>query len=626
MDISDLIKTNSIYLRSKRFFNKGYSVIENLRLKKNPQKISKSANSISKTFLIFIFFIVLVYIFTLFKLQVSDFERYKLLSDKNYLRTELISPNRGLISDREGEYLVKNIPKYVLNQNLSKCLIIKENNFSECSNQLRELRNFIEFDVSLIERRYSEKNILVNIKKEISKDEAIKIGSMKNLKSIEVTIVPLREYLYPKSMSHLIGYVGLSSDEYGVYEGKQGIEDYYNGVLSGIPGQVIYKSDSLNTKLDSYSEISPISGKDIKLTISSKLQNYAYQLLEEKIIKSGTTKGGAIVVENPRTGEILALVNYPTFDLNQMSRGISDNDYKELISKNNYPFLNRVVSGVYAPGSVFKLVTASGILEHEIASPKDEIFDRGFIKIGDYTFNNWKLDGHGAVDIIRAMKVSNDTFFYIYSGGFEGRKGLGIKGIYDWSKKYNFGEKTGIDLNGEVRGYVPDGKNKVWYLGDTFITAIGQGDLLASPIQVSSLMSYFANNQKAMTPHLISEISNYKKIDKVLFQNLLKNENYLVLKKSLQEVNSPGGTAYPFFDFESVHGFGSAGKTGTSEYYDVSESKMLTHAWYSGFAPYENAELTVTVFLESGGSGSDDAAPIARKIMDFYFKENLNQK
>ena len=318
MDISDLIKTNSIYLRSKRFFNRGYSVIENLRLKKKPQKISNSANSISKTFLIFIFFVVLVYIFTLFKLQVSDFERYKLLSDKNYLRTELISPNRGLISDREGEYLVKNIPKYVLNQNLSKCLIIKENNFSECSNELRELRNFIEFDVSLIERRYSEKNILVNIKKEISKDEAIKIGSMKNLKSIEVTIVPLREYLYPKSMSHLIGYVGLSSDEYGVYEGKQGIEDYYNGVLSGIPGQVIYKSDSLNTKLDSYSEISPISGKDIKLTISSKLQNYSYQLLEEKIIKSGTTKGGAIVVENPRTGEILALVNYPTFDLNQM--------------------------------------------------------------------------------------------------------------------------------------------------------------------------------------------------------------------------------------------------------------------------------------------------------------------
>ncbi len=626
MDISDLIKTNSIYIRSKRFFNKGYSVIENLRLKKNPQKISNSTNLISKIFLLSIFFIVLVYIYKLFTLQVSDFEKYKLLSNKNYLRTELISPNRGLISDREGMYLVKNIPKYVLNQNLSKCLIIKENNFSECGNELRELRNFIEFDASAIERRYSEINILVNIKKEITKEEAIKIGSMKNLKSTEVTIVPLREYLYPKSMSHLLGYVGLSSNEYGVYEGKQGIEDYYNGVLSGIPGQVTYKSDSQNTKLDSYSEISPISGKDIKLTISSKLQNYSYQLLEEKVIKSGTTKGGAIVVENPRTGEILALVNYPTFDLNQMSRGISENDYKELISKNNFPFLNRAVSGVYAPGSVFKLVTASGILEQGIASPNDRIFDNGFIKIGDYTFNNWKLDGHGAVDIIRAMKVSNDTFFYIYSGGFEGKKGLGIQGIYDWSKKFNFGEKTGIDLNSEVRGYVPDGKNKVWYLGDTYITAIGQGDLLATPIQVSSLMSYFANNQKAMKPHLISEISNYKKIDKVLFENLLNEENYLVLKKSLQEVNSQGGTAFPFFDFEAVHGFGSAGKTGTSEYFNVSEGKMLTHAWYSGFAPYVNPELTVTVFLESGGGGSTDAAPIARKIMDFYFKENIAQK
>jgi penicillin-binding protein 2 len=626
MDISDLIKTNSIYLKSKKLLGKSFSFIENLNLKKKDQLFSTSANSTAKIYFIVILIITIGYIYKIVQLQIGDYEKFKNLSAKNYLRTELIAPNRGLILDREGEYLVKNIPKYVLNQNLSKCLLIKENNFIECRKELNELRNFIEFDEKEIQKNYSEKNTLINIKKEVTKDEAIKIGSLKNLKSIEVTIVPLREYQYPKSMSHLLGYVGLSTTQYGVYEGKQGIEDFYNGVLSGVSGQVTYKSDSLNNKLDSYSEISPISGKDIKLTVSAKLQNYAFQLLEEKINKSDSIKGGVVVVENPKTGEILTLVNYPTFDLNQMSRGISEKDYQELLSKNNFPFLNRSISGNYAPGSIFKLVTGSGILEQGIAKPRDEIFDKGFIKIGDYTFNNWKLDGHGIVDITRAMKVSNDTYFYIYSGGFEGRKGLGIQGIYDWSKKYNFGEKTGIDLNGELSGYVPNGKNKIWYLGDTYITAIGQGDVLASPVQISVLMSYFANNQSAMVPHIISEISNYKKVDKVLYQNLLSSDNYTVLKNSLKEVNSIGGTGYPFFDFEAVHGFSSGGKTGTSEYFDVTAGKMLTHAWYSGFAPYDNSEITVTVFLESGGGGADDAAPIARKIMDFYFKENLSQK
>ena len=621
MDISDLIKQNSLFLnKGKSFFKNKFSQIENLNTKKLDPFYDNTANKLGKLFFYLIIIFLIVIIVRLLSLQVIDFEKYRLLSEKNYLRSEVITPNRGLIVDRNGEILVKNIPKYVLNQNLSKCRILKENNYDNCRKELLLLSNFIEINTKNIFEKYNDKVELLSIKKEITKEEAIRIGSLRDLKSIEISVTPLREYTFPISMSQLLGYVGPSSEKIGVYVGKQGIEEYYDNILSGVPGQIIYKSDSLNNKLDEYSKITPISGKDIKLSIDSKLQEYSFELLKDKVTKTPGIKGGAIVVQDPRNGEVLSLVNYPSFNLNQMTKGISEKDYQDLINQNNFPFLNRCVSSVYAPGSVFKLVTASGILEQGIATPQDKIFDEGFIKIGEYRFNNWKLNGHGEVDITRAVKVSNDTYFYIYSGGYEGRKALGISGIYNWARKFGFGEKTGIDIPGEVKGYVPDGKSKNWYLGDTFITAIGQGDLLSTPIQVSTLTSYFANNQKAMAPRIVNEIGNLKKKDKVLYENLLSQKNFEVVKNSLKEVNSYGGTAYPFFDFEAVHGFSSGGKTGTSEYFDVESGKMLTHAWYSGFAPYDNATIVVTVFLESGGGRADDSAPIARKIIDFYLK------
>lgn len=619
MDIFDLINQNSKSVKLSGFFEKRFGFVENIFYKKSENLLNKSANRQAWVFLLIYLIIILVFISRLVYLQIVNFEEFHTLSNKNFLRSEIINPNRGLIFDSNGEFLVKNVPKYVLNQNLTKCFIIKDKNYDICASELKELRKYIEFDLDVVLNSFNENKVLLNLKKEITKDEAITIGSLKNLKSIEISIVPLREYAYGKSMSHLIGYVGLSSDKVGIYEGKQGIEEYYNGVLSGIPGQSVYKADSLNNKIEEYTQISPISGKDLKLTIDAKLQDFSYKLLEEKISNNNSIKGGVVVVENPVTGDILALANYPSYDLNQMSKGISTSDYQNLITQNNSPFLNRAISAVYAPGSVFKLVTGSGILEQGIAKSNDEIFDTGSLKIGDYTFNNWKLTGHGSVDITRAIKVSNDTFFYIYSGGYEDRKGLGISGISSWARKFGFGQKTGVDLFGEAKGFVPDGTGKKWYLGDTYITAIGQGDLLSSPIQVSVLMSYFANNQKAMVPKIVSEIDNLKKKDKILYQNLLNDTNFLILRNSLHEVTTPGGTAYPFFDFEVVHGFKTAGKTGTSEYFDVKSGKMLTHAWYSGFAPYDTPKVTVTVFLESGGGGADDAAPIARKVMDYTF-------
>ena len=620
MDISDLIKATSRRIDfRKRIKTLSIKTIENLNLKKEELLVDKNSGFLAKFILISLIFILIGYIFKLNSLQIAQFERFNNLSQRNFLRSEIIYPNRGLIYDRNSEILVKNIPKYVINQNINKCVVSKNRDFKNCIDHLEILSKSIEVDVDLIKSLYGKNEIIV-LKRDISKDEAILIGSLKNIGSIEVSVLPQREYTYSESMSHVLGYVGQSEVKVGEYEGKTGVEKYYENFLSGISGSNIYKSDSYNTKLDTYQQISPVAGKDIKLSIDYRLQNFAFELLKTKIDSMSSAVGGVVVAQDPRNGDILTLVNYPSFDINKMSKGLSDKEYQELITKKSFPFLNRAISGVYPPGSVFKIVTASGILEEAIAKPEDKIFDEGFIKVGESVYGNWKRDGHGVVDFTRSMKVSNDTYYYIYSGGYKLPKGLGISGIYNWSKKYKLGETTGIDLPGEASGFIPDGKYKTWYLGDTFISAIGQGDVLSTPLQMSVLMSYYANNQKAYVPRVVLEADNLVKKEKILYENLLSNQNFEVIKNSLKEVNTFGGTAYPFFDFKLMNGFESAGKTGTSEYYDSRYSKVLTHAWYSGFAPYNQGEIAVTVFLESGGGGANDAAPIARKLMDFYFQ------
>lgn len=620
MDISDLINISAQKIDFKRRINNlRFIVIDNINLKQKDLFISSNSRILS--IFLFISFIVIIFLFIwkLSNLQILNYEKYQNLSQKNYIRLEIIYPNRGLIYDRNGEILVKNVPKYILNQNINKCLIVKNKDFTNCRNQLENLHKYLEFDLENIVSKYDKLEI-ITLKKEITKDEAILVGSLKNIDSIEVSVLPQREYAYPSSMSQLLGYVGPSDTKFGEYEGKMGVEKYYQEFLSGIAGSNLYKSDSFNSKLDTYQQISPVAGKDIKLSIDSNLQNYAFELLKDKIISTTGAVGGVVIAQDPRNGDILTMVNYPTFDINKMTKGISETEYQDLITNNSYPFLNRAISGVYPPGSVFKIVTASGILQEEVAKPTDTIFDEGFIKVGESVYANWKLTGHGTVNLTKSMQVSNDTYYYIYSGGYKIPKGLGISGIYKWGRNYKLGEPLGIDLYGESAGFIPDGKYKTWYLGDTFITAIGQGDVLATPLQMSSLLSYYANNQKAYTPRVLLQADNLVRKEKVLYENLLKPENFEVIKNSLKEVNLAGGTAYPFFDFNIRHGFYSAGKTGTSEYFDSRYQKILTHAWYSGFAPYDQGEIVVTVFIESGGGGSTDAAPIARKIMDFYFE------
>jgi len=623
----DLQKFLEIEIPSpKKFVRRKFKVIDSFTEKQLDERFDSKFPKYINILSILFGVLILVYTIRVFYLQIFNFNEFKTLSEKNYIRSTIIYPSRGLIFDRNGDFLVKNVPYFFIYQNIDKCLIRSPegNSFEECKNELQKLKKFIEFDEINILNKYFPGRVIL-IKKNLNKNNVnMLLTNLDDFRSIEVNVVPTRNYIYSISMSHILGYVseGDSFDE--KYEGKDGLELYYNDVLSGTKGFTQKKYDSTNQLLDTYSGVSPISGKNIKLTLDAKLQEYVYRKLKNKVESTKDSTGGSVVVQNPNTGEVLALVNFPSYDIQKFSDGISSKDYQELLDNPGKPFFNRAIAGAYPPGSVFKLVTASAILEENIAKSEDTIFDRGYIEIKNYRYHNWKLDGHGLVDVTRAVKVSNDTYFYIYTAGFEDKKGLGVSKLHDWALKFNISKKTEIDLPGEVPGFMPDGKNKDWYLGDTFITAIGQGDVLSTPIQTSVLMSYFAANQKAFKPYLVSEVDNASRKETLLFSNLMSDKNFQVVKNSLREVNNVGGTAYSFHDFKKKWGFDSGGKTGTSEF--LKNGAMKTHAWYSGFAPYDKGEIVVTVFLEDGGGGSDDAAPLARDIIDFYFTQKTLPK
>jgi penicillin-binding protein 2 len=338
-------------------------------------------------------------------------------------------------------------------------------------------------------------------------------------------------------------------------------------------------------------------------------------------VDKGDAIAGAIVAQDPGTGGVLALVSYPSFDPNTLSEGLSQEEFNKISQNPAFPFFNRVISATYPPGSVFKMVMASAVLAENLISEHYQINDKGFISVGEFIFRNWKLDGHGLVDLRRALQVSNDTYFYTVGGGYGGVPGLGIEKISEWSKKFGYGSKTGINLQGEEGGFVPDGSYRDWYLGDTYITSIGQGDMLATPLQVNQITSYFANGGYLLKPQIVKKIEGAGETDvEVISQFLISEEAYEIVREGLNLAVSPGGTGYPVYDIpDKFEGVTLGGKTGTSEFGGPDSDE--THAWFTVFGPMDKATIALTVFLEGGGEGSHDAAPIARELLDLWFSK-----
>lgn len=419
-----------------------------------------------------------------------------------------------------------------------------------------------------------------------------------------------REYLYPRALAHILGYVAeASADELDLYQlgdvvGKMGIEKEYDLLLRGRSGGVVVEKDVQGETVRELTKQEPKQGEDLHLTLDLDLQKKALDLLRGR--------KGAIVAVIPETGEVLALASSPSFDPNLFT--VSQSSLlNDLLGDPDQPMFNRAISGLYPPGSIFKIVTAIAGLETGKIDADTRIEDTGEIKISNYgrefIYSNWYYTQYGKkegiLDLVRAIKRSNDIFFY------KTGEWVGIAKLVDWAKYFGLGQALGIDLPGEADGLVPtpewkkEAKTEAWYLGDTYITSIGQGNLLLTPLQVNQMALVIASGGRFCAPHLVKG-EDCHPLE-------IKSENLALVKEGMVQACAEGGTGAPFFDFEPSVGC----KTGTAEYGDP-ENK--THAWFTVFAPVDNPEILVTVLLEGAGEGSQAAAPIAKEILEYWFR------
>lgn len=605
----------------------------------------------SVIFVGFILLFFLLLISRLVNLSVQEYKTYLLKASNNFLSKKYIVPDRGIIYSSNMVPLVENLPVFsividlntldrfkiyksiydVLPQNvvaflLDNKILFDAGNLAEINSGLVLGKEFIELKNFYDEKEYSALK---------SKLKEVDTGKVKIIEG------SYRKYKNGFEYSNVLGYVSaVSSDDiekdlwYSPDQkiGVLGLENVYEKELRGQKGETTLMYNSKYSVYSSKTTKEATPGKSLVSTINNDLQVVAYASLKKQIEKVKAT-AGAVVAQDPNTGEILAITSYPSFDINEFSKGISSSNYTNLLNDPSKPLIDRTVSSAFPPGSVFKVITATAGLSEKSLDKDTSIIDKGVINIGNFAYKTWKAGGHGVINIIDALKESSDIFFYVLGGGhadYPQIKALGPWKLYKWSKLFNFGNTLGIDLPNEVSGFVadPDWKQKTynenWYVGNSYHFAIGQGFVTATPLQINTMISAIANGGKIYKPFVVKEIIDsktlkvIKTIEPVEISNLnIAKEDLATIKEGLIKASSPGGTAYPLFNYKvSV-----AGKTGTAEFGPIKKDGTYpTHAWYTAFAPADNPKIAVTVFLEDGGGGSDNAAPVVKDIFDEWFR------
>lgn len=530
-----------------------------------------------------LFFIIFL---RLFHLQIVEGRANRELADSNRIQIKIIHAPRGVIFDRNGKILAANSPAF----------------------------------------RLTDPNSTSHKVRIISREQALEWEVKNDPRFINLEVDNIRTYPLGEQFAHILGFMGeisdgqLKSQEFKDYRpgdivGRIGIEAQYEKTLRGVDGGEVIEVDSSGQKLRTLRQIAPIPGQNIYLSVDAGLQEKLYSLIKETLSKSAGCCGGAAALE-PSSGKILALVSFPSFDPNIFMQEKEESAVNEVLSRSDSPILNRIIGGTYPPGSTFKIVSSLAALASGV-NPDMTVEDSGVMYLGPYQFSNWYFNQYGKVEgpvnLIKALERSNDTYFYKIA------QVIGENAIESWAKKLYLGRNLGIDLPGEETGLVPnDGwKRKAydtpWYPGDTLHMAIGQGFVLATPLQILGITSFIADNGVLYKPKLL--LSDKPEI---LLSNLLPEDQVEIVKKGLKLVPKPGGTAWPFFTFPIL----TAGKTGTAEYGDP---KDRTHAWYTSFAPADDPKIALTVLIEGGGEGSTVAAPIAKEIYRWYFSPDKNK-
>lgn len=565
--------------------------------------------------LIFMIICFSILVISLWYLQMIKGEEFKERAVENCIRSLVEDAPRGRIYDRQGKLLVTNRPAVVVS-----IIPAEVDDLEKLSERLSKIIGISPEEISQTVKNYRENPFKpVKILDDCKTNKIVEIEERKDeLKGVVLEVKPRRDYLYHDFAAHSLGYVGeIDKEELqqfgnpkfqgGDIIGKAGLEKYYDDILRGEKGGKEVEVDALGQEIATLLYQKPIPGEDLVLTIDRDLQLYGENLLYDK--------KGSIVVSDPNSGEILALVNRPSFSPNIFANGISSSDWQRLSSDTDYPLTNRSVQGLYSPGSIFKVVTAAAALEEGVTDRKRKIYCSGSFELANQVFVCWKETGHGSLSIVDAIAHSCNIYFYTLG------KDLGIERFNKYMQKFGLGAKTGIDLPAEATGTIPSAQWKqrevkeIWFPGDTINLSIGQGYLLLTPLQVHNLITTIAAEGEVYKLHLVKKIISadgktvkeitpeiYKKVD-------FTSDTFKIIKEGLRQTILKG-TGWR----ANIKELAVAGKTGTAQ-----NPQGETHAWFIGFAPYENPEVCITVFIENGGEGGEAAAPIARAMLEKYF-------
>jgi len=565
--------------------------------------------------LIFIIICFSILVIILWYLQMIKGEEFKKRAVENCIRSLVEDAPRGRIYDRQEELLVTNRPAVVVS-----IIPAEVDDLEKLSERLSRIIGISPEEISQTVKNYRENPFKpVKILDDCKTNKIVEIEERKDeLKGVVLEVKPRRDYLYNDFAAHSLGYVGeIDKEELqqfgnpkfqgGDIIGKAGLEKYYDNILRGEKGGKEVEVDASGQEIAVLLYQKPVPGEDLVLTIDRDLQLYGENLL--------FNKKGSIIVSDPNSGEILALVNRPSFSPNIFANGISSSDWQRLSSDADYPLTNRSVQGVYSPGSIFKVVTAIAALEEGVTDRNRKIYCSGSFELAGQVFTCWDETGHGSLSMVDAIAHSCNVYFYTLG------KDLGIERFNKYMQKLGVGEKTGVDLPAEAMGIIPSAQWKerevkeIWFPGDSINLSIGQGYLLLTPLQVQNVITAIAADGEIYKLHLVKKIisadgKTVKEIKPEIYRKLnFSPDTFKIVKEGLRQtiLNGTGWRA-------NIKELAVAGKTGTAE-----NPQGETHAWFIGFAPYENPEVCITVFLENGGEGGEAAAPIARAMLEKYF-------
>ncbi|MCC2666362.1 MAG: mrdA [Gammaproteobacteria bacterium] len=612
---------------------------ERIALKNHLQEIRLIRQRCAAVFILMAILILLL-IIRLGFLQWIKHDLYTTLSKKNWLDLVPIEPTRGLIYDRNGILLAENLPIFSLD-----IIPDKIKNLSQLLTTIGKIISLNETDIIQFRKALKQHRRFDEVPLKFRLSEAEVARYYENQYRFPGTLVKarlIRHYPLNNRIGHVLGYVGrinsqelanIDASNYSAthYIGKLGIEKFYEDDLHGTVGYEQAENDASGHPIRILSQIKPIPGKDLYLTIDSKLQIAAEEAL--------AGHNGAIVVIAPSTGQILAMVSEPTFDPNLFVSGISNQDFQQLQQAPGKPLYNRALRGLYPMASTIKPYIALEGLDSGIVTTDFTIFDPGWYQLphSKHIFHDWKPKGHGTVDLTHALLSSCDTYFFTLAHL------MGIEPIDNILNRFGFGELTGIDTGEELPGVIasPAWKHRTkqlpWYEGDTLISAIGQGYMQATPLQLAEGVAIIANHGKRLIPHfLLAEQDTGKSPEAQASIELppvrLSNETHwkTIIDAMQKVITSPFGTGYYHFGHDMPYTI--AGKTGTAQVYairhrdetgksedqDNMPEQLRDHSLFVAFAPVEEPQIAIAVVAEH----SKIAAGIARTVLDYYFKEN----